>query len=584
MAEVNERGQFRLSPEELITFDDILNWLGLKREAEKVGETEEESIVREKLEELRNTLPPEQQKRIDEIREYLQREFGDFVADIISALLSGFLALLQLASFGMGYGFGLFDVWRIVGQRQALREMPIYIPQPSEIARLIHAGQLDEREGRELAKEYGVSDYWFDKILFQQKTLVSPETVRELYRRKFISTDTAFQLLKLHGFDHVQASLFLGLAYQRLSVAEAVNLWLRGEITEQYLDEILDINGYLPHERELVKKLAFIIPPVSDIIRFAVREAFNPEAIQQFQLLSEFPEEFAKYAQMQGLSRFWAERYWIAHWELPSITQAFEMFHRTVPQSTDPNADVIAPPSGWETRVNPPQKQNVIGRETLRMLLKAQDISPFWRDKLEAISYLPLTRVDVRRAYELGILGEGDVYFAYRDLGYNDQNAQILTQFTILEVMNEERNKVRNEILELFILGAINETELREALKQLRFPDRVVEALVQFARFRKWRKYIERIIKRYKAEYMRGDIDDSEAHDRLVRLGLESEEVLRILEEWQAEKIAKERTLTKEDIRRAFERRLISEQEAREKLKRLGYSDEDIELLIRIWR
>ena len=333
-----------------------------------------------------------------------------------------------------------------------------------------------------------------------------------------------------------------------------------------------------------MKKLAFIIPPVSDIIRFAVREAFNPEAIQQFQLLSEFPEEFARYARMQGLDRFWAERYWIAHWELPSITQAFEMFHRTVPQSTDPNADVIAPPSGWETRVNPPQKQNVIGRETLRLLLKTQDISPFWRDKLEAISYLPLTRVDVRRAYELGILGEGDVYFAYRDIGYNDMNAQILTQFTILEVMSEERNKVRNEILELYILGAINEGELRDALQQLRFPERVIEALVQFARFRKWRRYIERLLKRYKAEYMRGDISDSEAHDRLVRIGLESEEVLRILEEWQAEKIAKERTLTKADIQRAFERRLISEEEAREKLRRLGYSEDDIDLLIRIWR
>ncbi|GAI69295.1 unnamed protein product, partial [marine sediment metagenome] len=92
-----------------------------------------------------------------------------------------------------------------------------------------------------------------------------------------------------------------------------------------------------------------------------------------------------------------------------SILQGFEMLHR----------DVITP-------------------EQLNSLFMATDIMPWWREKLQAISYSPLTRVDVRRVFKMGIIDREQVYRTYLDLGYNEEKAEWLTSFT--EMQNTEQD------------------------------------------------------------------------------------------------------------------------------------------------
>lgn len=160
--------------------------------------------------------------------------------------------------------------------------------------------------------------------------------------------------------------------------------------------------GIHPNYFGLYKELAYQIPPIADIITMAVREAFTPEIAQRFGQYEGLPSEFVAWAQKKGLSREWAERYWAAHWSLPSPQQGFEMLHR-----------------------------GVINRDELHLLLRALDIMPFWRERLIEISYNPLTRVDIRRMHLLGILTEPEVFQAYKDIGYNDLNAKRLTAFTV---------------------------------------------------------------------------------------------------------------------------------------------------------
>lgn len=160
--------------------------------------------------------------------------------------------------------------------------------------------------------------------------------------------------------------------------------------------------GIHPNYHGLYQELAYEIPPVQDIITMAVREAFTPEIAQRFGQYEGLPQEFVEWSQKKGLTREWAERYWAAHWSLPSPTQGFEMLHR-----------------------------GIISRDDLSLLLRALDIMPFWRDRLIQMSYRVLTRVDVRRMYNLGVLTEAEVNQAYRDLGYDNVNAARMTTFTV---------------------------------------------------------------------------------------------------------------------------------------------------------
>jgi len=177
---------------------------------------------------------------------------------------------------------------------------------------------------------------------------------------------------------------------------------LRQDPSLSNLDRELRKIGIHPNYIPLYKELAYPIPPVADIITMAVREAFTPTIAARFGQYEDLPSEYVSWVGKKGLSREWAERYWAAHWSLPSITQGFEMFQR-----------------------------GVISRDDLYLLLRALDVMPFWRDKLMQISYVPLTRVDIRRMYALGVLSVNEITRAYKDIGYNDENAARLTVFTV---------------------------------------------------------------------------------------------------------------------------------------------------------
>ena len=152
----------------------------------------------------------------------------------------------------------------------------------------------------------------------------------------------------------------------------------------------------------MLKKLYEVMPSVQDLVLMAVREVFTPEIADKFGLFEDYPPAFAENAAKIGLSDEWSRNFWAAHWTLPSIMQGFTMMHR-----------------------------RVISQADLQMLLKAQDIMPFWRDKLVDISFNPLTRVDVRRMHDTGVLNRRQVFDAYLDVGFNQENAERMTEFTI---------------------------------------------------------------------------------------------------------------------------------------------------------
>ncbi|MEN4013990.1 MAG: hypothetical protein ROW48_18315 [Bellilinea sp.] len=177
--------------------------------------------------------------------------------------------------------------------------------------------------------------------------------------------------------------------------------YLRGEISEDQHDFYLRSHGFSDEDIGIFKLLYFRLPPVADLIRMAVRDVFTPEIRERFGQDEDYPLDFDRLAVKIGLDKEWAKAYWAAHWDLPSPMMGYEMLHR-----------------------------GIIDEDTLNLLLRALDIMPFWRDKLIQISYNPLTRVDVRRMYQLGVLTEDEVYRSYLDIGYNPTNARRLTEFT----------------------------------------------------------------------------------------------------------------------------------------------------------
>jgi len=232
-----------------------------------------------------------------------------------------------------------------------------------------------------------------------------------------MTEETIIDLISRGGIHPDYAHDYLDAIMTKPASEDIIAYELRRDPSLSRLGEELSKVGVHNNYHDLYRELAYQIPPVADIITMAVREAFTPSIAARFGQYEDLPSEFVEAVQKKGLSKEWAERYWAAHWSLPSPQQGFEMLHR-----------------------------GVIGEGDLNMLMRALDIMPFWRDKLIQIAYRPLSRVDVRRMYALGVIDISGIRRAYTDLGYNDYNANLMTKFTVAYTERiEERAKEAKE-------------------------------------------------------------------------------------------------------------------------------------------
>jgi len=227
-----------------------------------------------------------------------------------------------------------------------------------------------------------------------------------------MTDDTIIDLISRGGIHPDYAHDYLDAVLTKPATEDIIAYELRRDPSLSNLGTELKKVGVHDNYNSLYKELAYQIPPVADIITMAVREAFTPDIAARFGQYQDLPPEFVEWAGKKGLSKEWAERYWAAHWSLPSVQQGFEMRHR-----------------------------GVIGDGDLNMLLRALDIMPYWRDKLIQIAYRRLTRVDVRRMFALGVLDVGGVRKAYTDLGYNEYDANLMTNFTVKYTENIEKRR-----------------------------------------------------------------------------------------------------------------------------------------------
>jgi hypothetical protein len=302
----------------------------------------------------------------------------------------------------------------------------------------------------------------------------------------------------------------------------------------------------------MYRELAYQIPPVADIITMAVREAFTPEIAARFGQYQDLPPDFVEWVGKKGLSKDWAERYWAAHWSLPSVQQGFEMLHR-----------------------------GIIGQDDMYMLMRALDIMPYWRDKLIAMAYRPLTRVDVRRMFALGTLDEGGIQKAYRDLGYNDFNAGRMTDFTIRHTRQTQSRFSSGDIVNAFSKYLIGSSEASSLLRDIGIRDSEINNIIEKAGYkREWATKTERI-DAVKNLYKKGKYSDSQATDELRKLNLPQDYIDTQLQQWQAKSAAEKiATWTTAQTLTFLKSELITEKRARDEFVDLGYDVEHINVYI----
>lgn len=405
----------------------------------------------------------------------------------------------------------------------------------------------------------------------------------------------------------------------------------RGHLTTNALEKLVRGNDIVSNDlASAILQLRFQVPPITDLIRFAVREAFavdkNPRLASVLNLDAEYDEqsEAAIWARAQGLTNMqlpdgtkadWPRMYWRAHWQLPAPTQVFEMLHRLR------NRERI-------NRLDPKLRTDPVDLETVRTYLRAADYAPFWRDKLAAISYRQLGRIEIRMALRHGTIGRDEAVELYKDFGLSDRDANISADTVIkrnefrptaptlirwraadlitadrfngaladlgwakewvdvarAEVRSKRRAKVgkigRPVLLRAYRTGALTDDQIRDTLVKQDFTELEAITILDGIKLEDRIDMVDKAVRAVRAEYHGGVIDLPIARGRLDTIGVHHDARERLIRRWDLELTRKRRQLSATEIIDMAARGLIQVIEARRRLSNLGYQLADQDLLL----
>ena len=289
----------------------------------------------------------------------------------------------------------------------------------------------------------------------------------------------------------------------------------------------------------------------------------------------QFPDDIVEYAEKTGMDKEVLQWYWRAHWELPSPSAGFEMLHRL-----HPDVLKVIGEKYKEMGLNPEDLETDL--DTLKELLKISDYPKYWRDRLAAISYSPLTRVDLRRIYQLGLISDDELIARLMEVGYSRKDAELLLNFYKRLKTGKERDLTKSEVLKLYRYKLIGKDDAIEHLGALGYDQEESEFLIKLQDYKLYTKKVRTVLKLIKEQYADGVITEQELYDELSRLNLPAEKIALEMEQAQEAKKRKQKIPSKKDLMAMFQNKIISEQEFREYMQRIGYSEYWVEKYIEL--
>jgi hypothetical protein len=519
---------------------------------------------------------------------------------------------------------GLFGISNEIGQtvlhdwvKQANKIARPQRPDVVDLYRMLWRGAIDGARFRDIIGQIGWPEPEAAGLAEIYRPRLNASDLLEYWRRDRSRWNDVVRELENMGYVTTDIAKLGYIADRILGNDEVIEAYRRGELSSAEALRKLSASGLNDADCNLLLRLSRYLPSVSDYVRFAVREAYDDRIAQKYGYDADLPQSFINDVAKLGLSATDAKYFWRSHWEIPSPTMGYSMLHR-----------------------------GIISQSELDELLRVQDYPAFWRDKLIKLSYSPLTRVDVRRMYKLGILNRDGVKKAYLELGYNDVNAEALTEFTIKyedddgssttekyrsltkdtivkaykrglinkteaitrlqgldydatsinlilaladaerivdltpDIESNARNDLRNLIETQYLKAVISRSEAVSRLKQIGFTDKQTDLILSVVDAYQSGKNIEDRIKLIKEEYVSGSIGRIDAIRKLGMLAIPSQQQDKLLSDWQSEKDSKTRRLSEAQYRKAYELKIITVDEYRQFVSDLGYSDNDVEILV----
>jgi len=347
------------------------------------------------------------------------------------------------------------------------------------------------------------------------------------------------------------------------TVTEALRMYYRGILSEEDFKTVMRKLGFNDTYINALKQDYLYYPTPSDFIRFSVREVFTDDKETLEALRAEFPDEIVEHARKAGMDKDVLMWYWMSHWELPSPSQVYEMLHRLHPEVLKVRG------KAYESMgLDVSKLQTTL--DTVKQYLKQADYDKRWRERLVAISYAPLTRVDLRRIYELGLIGDEELLARLMEIGYTKKDAELMVEFYKTFRQEEVRLWTKTEIRNLLYYGLVNDAEAVVLLKRIGYTEEDAKTLVELWKAKLAEKDMREIQKYVRDAYALGEITRAEAEKKLRNIGLSEETINIVLDKEDARRLSSVKLPSASTVVKWLKNGIITESEAKKILEEIN--------------
>jgi len=202
------------------------------------------------------------------------------------------------------------------------------------------------------------------------------------------------------------------------------------------------------------KQFTPLIPSLPDLITMLVREVITLD-------------EYIEFASWHGESEKWAQRRWETHWRLPAPGMIHDAYHRGIIDEKEWAKYLV-----WHDYKPEPRPD-----------IKVSDI-----DIVAGLRKALIPRVDLRRAWEMGVIDDEELIEGYLKLGYED-DAELMAEIQKNIALSAERAAVARAAGRLYRDGQWTESEYRKELAELKIPPKIQDLWVR-------RYQLERLVRR----------------------------------------------------------------------------------------
>ena len=395
--------------------------------------------------------------------------------------------------------------------------------------------------------------YWFSEYT---PLLPEPYRLALAMSKGILAPDVYKEAMAESGLSDEWAEVWKEQNYEYPTMETALRLLRRGDITEADFDLWLTRTALPPAVVKEVKKLKEVIPPLPDLILFAVREAYGAHT---------FPEQYPAYeklAMKMGLTKEAAGWYWWSHWLRIDLARMYDNYYRGY----------------WS-------------RDKFSDMLRLVDIHPDDRDDIINVAYRPLTIREMGYAYDVGAIVKEDIVKYRRWGGLSPEDADKAATALIDYRLSAEREAIRREYLHLFAMEKLTEEDFEAALTELRTPVEAIPLWIARGHLERERKlkppieFVPRGISRATAQWLfeHGVHDEAWLRETLFDLDTAPEAIDAYVE--QSKQRIKERekppveveyrNLTVTQIRDLWRLKKITDVEVPAFLEVIGYSPDD---------